>query len=380
MKIVLAGDGHSHVHEQPAAEALRALGHQVHEFRWHPLFIRGGSSGMRPLRWLLGAWGKAQNKYLAGPLFARVNDALTETVCYERADVLLVYRGTHITRKTLRAIRARSPGTVLVGYNNDDPFSPRYQWWMWRHFVSAIGQYDAVFAYRKHNVDDFTRAGARAVGLLRSWYVPSVHRPVVLAAETQARLGCDVVFVGHYERDGRLEMLERLAAAGVSVRIFGPGRGSRGYDWDGVLRSSRVLRHLAPVRAVWGDEYNQTLNAAKIALNFLSKLNRDTYTRRCFEIPASGTLLLSEYSADLASLFTEGVDADFFRSPEELVDKVKGYLSNPERRRIVAESGRLRVRRDGHDVASRMRMLIGSIESLTRAAASPRDVEQCVGS
>jgi spore maturation protein CgeB len=106
------------------------------------------------------------------------------------------------------------------------------------------------------------------------------------------------------------------------------------------------------------------LCGARIALCFLSKLNRDTYTRRCFEIPASGTLLLSEYSDDLAGMFREGVEADYFRSPEEMIEKIRCYLDDDALRRRVAAAGRLRVVDDGHDVVSRMAQVIGWINGI----------------
>src|SRR5947208_3167798 len=109
---------------------------------------------------------------------------------------------------------------------------------------------------------------------------------------------------------------------------------------------------------VWGDAYNKALCGAKIALCFLSKLNRDTYTRRCFEIPATKTLMLSEYSNDLATLFAEGSEIEFFRSISELVDKATYYVTHPEERLAMAEAGFRRVVEDGHDVRSRMRQVL----------------------
>jgi spore maturation protein CgeB len=99
------------------------------------------------------------------------------------------------------------------------------------------------------------------------------------------------------------------------------------------------------------------LNSTKIALAFLSKLNADTYTRRCFEIPAAGAFMLAEYSDDLASLFAEGKEADYFRSPEEMMDKVRYYLRHETHRRRIASAGLSRVHLDGHEALDRARQI-----------------------
>jgi spore maturation protein CgeB len=124
------------------------------------------------------------------------------------------------------------------------------------------------------------------------------------------------------------------------------------------------LHHLAPVRQVWGENYNKALCGAKVALCFLSKLNQDTYTRRCFEIPATKTMLLSEHSDDLATLYREGVEAEFFRSGDELIAKLHRYVADEALRRSVAEAGYRRVVADGHDVISRMRQVINWVNEL----------------
>lgn len=332
--------------------ALSALGHTVYRFEWHRYF-------KAPALTLERVFRKAENKYLFGPACARLNRDLVSMVATERPSMLFVYRGTHVTRGALQAIKAASPSTVLIGYNNDDPFSPGQSAYLWRHFIRALPFYDLVLAYRPRNIGEFLNAGARRVELLRSWYVPERHRPLTLSAEDRLLYGSDVVFVGHYEPDGRLEMLEALARAGLSVRIFGPGRGFKRFEWDPVLAKSQTpLKLLVPVRLVWNEAYVKALCGSKIALCFLSKLNRDTYTRRCFEIPATRTLMLSEYSDDLATLFAEGSEAEFFRSSDEIVDKAKYYVEHPERRLEMAAAGFRRVVADGHDVRSRMQQVL----------------------
>jgi spore maturation protein CgeB len=363
-KLIVAGDWHSRVHEEPVYAALLSLGHDVHRFEWHRYFDRHGHAST--LRRLVL---KTQNKYLAGPAFHALNRDLILMVARHRPDMLFVYRGTHVTKSTLQAIRAASPATVLVGYNNDDPFSPSQPRHAWRHFLSALPFYDLVLAYRERNIQELVAAGARRAELLRSWFVPERHRPMVLTPSDAAAYESDVVFVGHYEDDGRLEMLEALARAGVRVRVFGPGRGFKGYDWDRALRRSPHLAHLAPTHLAWDDEYVKALCGSKMALCFLSKLNRDTYTRRSFEIPATQTLMLSEYTDDLATLFVEGQEAEFFRSAHELVGKALHYLAHPEQRRAVAEAGARRVHADGHDVRTRMQQVLRWTQQIARERA-----------
>ncbi len=346
MKILIAGDWHSELHEEAVFNAFKVLGHEVLKFAWHDYFTPSNRS--------IDTFNKKiQNRFITGPIIQRLNRDLIKAVVDFFPDMVFVYRGTHITAGTLKKIKQQLPLTTLVGYNNDDPFAKGHPYSLWRHFFKAVPEYDLMLAYRHHNLDDFLRIGAKRVELLRSWYFPERNHPVSLSAEDKIKYECDVVFIGHYEADNRKQYLEELVREGFKLRLFGPG-----YDWDPVLKNSSNLYSFIPIHLVWGDEYNKALCGAKVALCFLSKLNRDTYTRRCFEIPATGTLMLSEYTDDLASLYKEGEEADYFRTKDELIEKVRLYLRDDKLRLAVADKGYRRVIADGHDVVSRMKQVL----------------------
>lgn len=352
MNVLIVGDWHSELHEEVVYQALAKLGQAPCRFSWHQYFKPDGLLGQLGLPLL-----KAQYKYMVGPLVDRLNRDLVRQVEHEQPDLIFVYRGSHIYAATLRAMRSASPRVLLIGYNNDDPFSPRYPKWKWRHFLAGIPEYDLMLAYRHHNLDEFRRAGARQVELMRSWFVPDRNYPVDLSDDERARFDCDVVFVGHYEDDGRLAYLEEIVRRGWRLRIFGPGN-----EWDPVIRRSAFLNGQVPVQLVWGQDYNRALCGAKVALCFLSRLNRDSYTRRCFEIPASGTVLMSEFSDDLANLFLPNKEAVFFGNVSEMCARLDEVLVDDMRRRQIAAAGLERVWRDGHDVTSRMKLLLGWAE------------------
>lgn len=356
MRVLVAGDWHSELHEEAVAHALETLGHIVERFGWHSYFFAGGHSLVSRL---FGLWGRAQNKYLWGGRIAQLNNDLVILARRTQPDAVFIYRGTHILPKTLRRLREAVPGVVLVGYNNDDPFAQGHVAGLWRHFIAGLPELDLALAYRHANLEDFRRAGARRVELLRSWYIPARNHPVELSEPERERFGCDVVFIGHYEPDMRLACLEEVVKRGWHLRLFGHDEG-----WGQALASSRLLRHYSPVNTVWGDDYNRALNGARVALCFLSKLNRDTYTRRCFEIPASGAMMFSEYSEDLAGMFLPGVEADFFTSAEEFGEKLNRYLRDETLRQRVADAGRARLMRDRHDVVSRMQQVMHWVDEI----------------
>ena len=357
MKIVIAGDWQFSIYEEAIYKSLAILGHTPIRFSWHQYFRPGKLFGL-----ITSPAYKFQNKYMLGPLVNRLNRDLITCIEVEKPDAILIYRGSHIFPNTLEQLRKVSPECILVGYNNDDPFSPLYPGWKWRLFLAGVPQYDLVLAFRQHNLVEFQKAGAKKVNLLRSWYLPDVHRPLQLRDQDAQSFGCDAVFAGHYEDDGRLKCLEEIVRRGWKLNLFGADS-----EWHPVLKRSHTLRSFMPVRLVWGQEYNKAICGAKVGLCFLSKLNRDTYTTRCFEIPAAGTLLLTEYSDDLAGLFKFGEEADSFRSPHELLDKLDLYLRDDELRAKVAEAGRRRVIADGHDVVSRTRQLVRYIEELSES-------------
>lgn len=354
MKIIVAGDWRSEVHEEPFHKALLQLGHTSVRFSWHQYFKPNN-----PIGRILSPGFRFQDKYLVGPAVHRLNRDLAALVETEKPDAVFIYRGSHIFAETLKRFRQVSPHSLLVGYNNDDPFSPLYPKWKWRLFLEGVPEYDLTLAYRPHNLADFRKAGARKVKLLPSWYLPDINRPVSLNDSDTSEYGCDVVFAGHYEEDGRLQCLEEIVRRGWRLNLFG-----HDYGWHPALKRSRILRSFVPLRTVWGEEYNKAICGAKVALCFLSKLNRDTYTRRCFEIPAAGTLMLTEHSDDLAELYEFGKEADSFRSSDEMLEKLELYLRDDRLRMEVAAAGRRRAMTDGYDVVSRVRQVVTYIEEL----------------
>ena len=68
--------------------------------------------------------------------------------------------------------------------------------------------------------------------------------------------------------------------------------------------------------------------------------------------------MLSEYTDDLNSLFEENKESVYFRSKEDLLEKVRFYLNNPELRANIAGAGYERLLKDGHEVSDRAKEIM----------------------
>ena len=335
MKILVVGEGSAPIHEAAVATAFKTLGHEVSTFYWRRYFKVEKKTHR--------IWLKFQNKFLLGSELKKINNDFVNMAINLAPDLIFIYRGTHIRPSAIDLIKQRAKTTIICGYNNDDPFSRQHPFWLWRLFLRSIPKYDFMFAYRRHNIQGYYNHGAKKVDLLMPWFIPEFDKP----EPNGAGFEFDVVFVGHYEKDQRLEYLQAIDNGKYKLGLFGP-------DW-GRAGNLQWLKKYTPIQPVRGDSYRKTLCSAKVALCFLSRLNRDSYTRRCFEIPVMGVFLLSEYSDDLAAIFRDGVDAVLFHDVNDMLDKLKYYLKHDELRQQIAENGRKRVIRDGHDVISRMR-------------------------
>jgi spore maturation protein CgeB len=352
-KILLVGNWMWPWYEKACADALDALGCRVVPFEYMSEFKTFENRSVEPV--YRSQLARLQNRLLIGPALSRINRSMKTAALKVKPDIIWFYNCTHIFASAVAELKQLMPKVLLVQFANDNPFHSKIRPDYWRHFKGSIPLFHLHFVYRKSNVPEFRATGAENVHLLRSYFIPEMDFPESSLPEN--RFVSDVVFAGHFEADHRLDALSDLAFAGHKLNLFGGG-------WEGTYRSlprEHPLYRNFPVKPAVGCDYRKAICGTKIALCFLSKINKDTYTRRNFQIPAMKTFMLSEYTEDLASLFEEGVDAEFFRSREELLDKVKFYIAHEELRQKIAENGYRRVIRDGHDVNSRMRYFLSIV-------------------
>jgi spore maturation protein CgeB len=343
VKVLLVSEGVCEIYSKKMLEAFNFAGCSADSFFWKGFFCPDSRINHN-LNTFRAFVLKVQNKMIFGPAVRKINRCLLEKVDEKKPDMVFIYRGTHILSSTVRKIVGQ--GALVFSYNNDDPFSSGYgsigRFALWRHYLRSLPFCDHSFVYREKNISDFNAVGLVKVSKLRSYYIKDSNYPI-----DSIHKDIDVIFIGHYEDDGRDVYIKALMESQIKFVLYGP-------LWSRSSCYAELQTYLGydPERQIDATQYNEYLNRSKLSIVFLSKLNNDTYTRRCFEIPAAKSVILCERTDDMLSLFEENKEAVYYSSPTEFIKKIH-FILDSGRYLHVAEAGHQRLLADKHEIVDR---------------------------
>ena len=278
------------------------------------------------------------------------NEAILNLVNQKLYDIVWIDKGQTIFPNTLKLIKKVSPQTIIVSYSPDNMALRHNQT---QQYLECIPLYDFIVTNKSYIVEDLKKMGAQHVLFVNNSYEESFHYPRELTAHDIAELGGDVGFVGAWERE-RCESICFLANHGIKVRVFGVGK------WKNYKNFSPNL--CIEGRSLKGEDYCKSLQAFKISLCFLRKMNYDQQTTRTVEIPACGGFMLAERTKEHLAMFIEGEEAAFFSSNEELLEKCRYYLEHEEERKKIAERGFVRCQKSGYSNFETLRRVLKVID------------------
>ncbi len=306
-------------------EGLRQLGHEVHGFdctpehwlwRWllKPLHSAGRRLRLSDQLAIQGPFGR--QGYKRHLLFAELQ--------VFRPEVLIVLRARDYLRiEDMQRIKSEFGVRHTIGWNVEGPNVP-----------FAIDQeallYDDYYSMHQCGVHN------SQVQRLPVCAVDS-RRYYCTERQFSQRLMQPVLVSGWNAR--RQQWMSALIDAGVP--IYGSKEWVR-HNADNV----QALPYIHP-EGCWGEALTRLYNRVSIGLNIQGwdpQLD-GCCNLRVFDIPACGALLLAEYSEELAEYFSLGAEADSFRCPEELIDKVNYYQRHQDVMERMARAGFSRVQR-----------------------------------
>ena len=259
------------------------------------------------------------------------NRLLLKTAARYRPDVILETQGDLFTASTLQTIKRRW-GTRLGVCLVEGPFRGAPP--------PVLTEYDRVVTTSAVQVEQLRRAGFRHAEYFPFATDPDWFRPPRNGQGSQLHaLG----FIGAHSTR-REKFLEK--ASDLELSIWGP-------DWDTKSSSTALRAALRNRRGVFGHELVRCYQTSKIFVN-IQREQMTTLTAsgervgtglgwRHFDVPACGSLLLSEWVMELPEAFAVGEEVETFSSPEELRDKARYFLTHEAQRLSMARRARARV-------------------------------------
>lgn len=281
----------------------------------------------------------------------QINVRFINEVLLKKPNAIFLYRTNELFSKTLQKIKKSLPDIKIVVFHNDNPYNSFKNRLKYFLFLKSLPIADIVYAYRPINLVDAKNNGAKNSRLLYPHFY-SKNDLIKDIDFTQKKY--DVVFIGHYE-ENRAVSMNFLIQKGIDVKIFGSKSAwkiaKEKYNW-----SDNTINN-----PVYKKEYKKTLSQARLALCFLSKINNDVYTRRNFEIPATGTLTVSEYTKELTEIFEEDEEILLFKNDEELYEKISSILKSKKELESKTIASYNKITNGGHSEISRAKQIIENL-------------------
>jgi hypothetical protein len=329
MRVLFLGSEEPSSTSRHRADAFRRLGHEVRQLDPLRALAPRLRGNLGRLHYHTGYWllREAVVAWIDGSLGVEPDTPY---------DFCWVDGGEMLGHAAVSRLKRRCKRVVL--FNHDDPTGPRD----WRRFItlrSAIPAYDLCAVVRQFNVDEFNALGARKVVRVFRSYDEVAHAPHPEGRSVPDAFRSEVCFIGaNYKGENRDLFLAGLIDCGLNLAIWGD-------HWERSKIWGRIERHHRG-GSLAGQDYVDAIRGAKVCLGFLAKQNRDEHTTRTMEIPYAGGLLCAERTSEHEHLYSDGVEAVFWRNLEECHSACTRLLSDNFMRDKIRESGMLRVRRN----------------------------------
>ncbi|RJQ29499.1 hypothetical protein C4571_01485 [Candidatus Parcubacteria bacterium] len=290
----------------------------------------------------------------------RFNEEILEAAKKERPDILFVF--TYSDEFDFTILDEIRKYTISVAWFADDSWRfHNYSKFLAPHFSWAVTTYSWM-------PELYRRAGQKNV--VRSQWAASTN----IYKRDEKDGGEEVLFIGGWTK-GREKIVEKLKASNISVAVYGQGWSTRRVSREEMIRlfsTSNINLGLNPPPGYWAiNSLGRLFSRASIdrivpdfhiVRNIQSWLSRGIpqIKARHFEIPACGGFLMTEMADDLDSFYVPGKEIVIYKGMDDMIKKIRYYLTHDAERSEIAERGYKRTLRD-HTYEKRFREIFRTV-------------------
>ena len=191
--------------------------------------------------------------------------------------------------------------------------------------------FDIYNSYSQKDVDLLTGAG------FDCRYMSHAVDPANFHSEPGVSRKFDVTFVGNWSA-WRDETLKAALEVTPNIALYGD-------KWSKKSTIPRqVLRQIYKGKEIVGAELNQLYNESRVVLNASRIPGSAGLNMRFFEVPAAGSMFLTDAAPELEKHFVPGTHLVLYRNCDELKRLLAELLSKPEEQDRIRLAGQRLVR------------------------------------
>ncbi|SKA69907.1 CgeB family protein [Desulfobaculum bizertense] len=197
----------------------------------------------------------------------------------------------------------------------------------------------------------FTQSTERSVPAFLKKFRPEIYAEFVALHATERQLAYERLITFEATRQYRWDCVSRILPfdpliAGDENWQLAFADSPYSWRWHPELNYYEELPYFYP--------------CAEINFNCTSRQMKGAVNQRIFDVPASGSFVLSDHQEQMDELFEPGVECISYESPDEIPELVHYYLSHSAEREAVIRAARKRIMAE-HTYESRMKTIIETV-------------------
>ena len=260
----------------------------------------------------------------------------------KKFDLIFVLKGLNLSSYSIRELKKLD--SKLISFNPDDPFNLISSS---NSIKNNIKYFDHYFIWSKNLCEKIEKIYGIKTTFLPFAADPSVHK----INKVKVQKNPVITFIGNWD-DEREKWLSKIDTKNC-LKIYG-------FNWENNLKN-KTLKSCLMGHSIHPKKFSAKVHQSQINLNILRTQNKNASNMRTYEIIISGGFQLHEFSEEVAEIFIEGKEIEFFKSHDELNEKISFYLKNPSICNSIAKAGFEKINSSNNFYTDRVRKIEKSI-------------------
>ncbi|WP_224994862.1 glycosyltransferase [Cesiribacter sp. SM1] len=289
-------------------------------------------------------WRSFGFRFKHGPLVANTQKYILDHLSEQQFDLVWVDKGILLGPAVLQKLQEQAD--KVVHYTPDAAFYQNQS----QLFNQSLPLYTAAITTKSFELVEYYKfLSPDNVILTTQGYDPAVHRPYHTFEEKTR----EVVFVGLYE-PARATVIQSLIQAGIHVSLVG-------YGWKTFFQKNFKCKELEYLGdKIAGEAYGHLLSSAYFGMGLLSKRFPEKHTTRTFEIPACGTLLLTEKNLETLSFYS-AEEVAFYTDVQDLIQQIIYLKTHKDELKKRTERGHEKVKEAGYAYTTLLKAVLDKL-------------------